>query len=168
MLRSLRTHRERKDARALLGVLETCMRTNFAGIESSRSVCYLESSSQLILIHNIPDSTARFAKIIASHLIVLIRPLPDFLWNKGSYREYVNLADTCDYYIDDDTSCLAYLSELEKAMAYIRDSSELTLEEKKRFFKSSNTNLGSTALCLSGGATFGYCMSSHTLFQMKL
>lgn len=34
--RSLRTYRERNDARGVLGVLETCIRTNFAGVESSR------------------------------------------------------------------------------------------------------------------------------------
>lgn len=45
-------------------------------------------------------------------------------------------------------------------MEFVRNSSELTLEERKRFFKSANTNLGSTALCLSGGATFGYCKFS--------
>lgn len=38
VLRSLRTLREKNDARGLLGVLETCVRTNFAGIESSRCV----------------------------------------------------------------------------------------------------------------------------------
>jgi predicted acylesterase/phospholipase RssA len=30
------------------------------------------------------------------------------------------------------------------------------LDEKRRFFKSANRNVGSSALCLSGGATFGY------------
>ncbi|KAK7695837.1 hypothetical protein QCA50_000475 [Cerrena zonata] len=100
VLRSLRMHRERKDARALLGVLETCVRTNFAGIESSR------------------------------------------LYSETFYGTK-ELIET-------------YLCELEKAMEFVCNSPELTLEEKKRFFKGANTNLGSTALCLSGGATFGY------------
>ena len=34
--RSLKTFREKNDARGLLGVLETCIRTNFAGVESAR------------------------------------------------------------------------------------------------------------------------------------
>ena len=34
--RSLKALREKKDARGLLGVLETCIRTNFAGVESAR------------------------------------------------------------------------------------------------------------------------------------
>lgn len=38
----------------------------------------------------------------------------------------------------------------------MRESTEATLEEKKRFFKSANKNFGSSALCLSGGASFGY------------
>lgn len=52
---------------------------------------------------------------------------------------------------------LAYINEQEKALEYIRRSPDLSNEEKKRFFKSVNTNLGTTALCLSGGAAFGYC-----------
>ena len=34
--RSLRSLREKEDARGVLGVLETCIRANFAGTESSR------------------------------------------------------------------------------------------------------------------------------------
>jgi len=49
-----------------------------------------------------------------------------------------------------------YLSEVERALAFIRDSPILSNEEKRRFFKSANTNLGISALCLSGGASFGY------------
>lgn len=36
VLRSLRTLRGNKDARGCLGVLETCIRSNFAGVESPR------------------------------------------------------------------------------------------------------------------------------------
>lgn len=58
-------------------------------------------------------------------------------------------------------------------MEYVRKTPELSLDEKKRFFKSANTNLGIyhsvstqaglnnslgvSALCLSGGGTLGYC-----------
>lgn len=34
--RSLKILRERNDARGVLGVLETCIRSNFAGVESPR------------------------------------------------------------------------------------------------------------------------------------
>jgi hypothetical protein len=55
----------------------------------------------------------------------------------------------------------AYIDELESALKYIRETPLLTNEEKKRFFKNANTNLGLTALCLSGGATFAYCKRSN-------
>ena len=51
----------------------------------------------------------------------------------------------------------AYIDEVELALSYVRDTTDLSNEEKKRFFKSANTNLGTSALCLSGGGSFGYC-----------
>lgn len=39
VLKSLKTLRRNNDARGVLGVLETCIRTNFAGVESARYVC---------------------------------------------------------------------------------------------------------------------------------
>jgi len=98
--RSLRTLREERDARGCLGVLETCIRSNFAGVESPR--LYSET--------------------------------------------YLGTKDLIE----------SYFTELEKAIEFIRESSELSLDEKKKFFKSANTNLGISALCLSGGASFGY------------
>lgn len=98
--RSLRTLREKKDARGCLGVLETCIRPNFAAVESPR--LYSET----------------------------------FLGTKDSIE--------------------SYFDELEKSLEYIRETPELSLDEKKRFFKSANTNLGVSALCLSGGGTLGY------------
>ncbi|KAH8105837.1 patatin-domain-containing protein [Cristinia sonorae] len=100
VLRSLRSLREKNDARGLMGVLETCVRTNFAGIESSR------------------------------------------LYSESFYgtKELIE----------------AYVTEQEKALEFVRRSPDLSNDEKKRFFKSVNTNLGTTALCLSGGAAFGY------------
>ncbi|KAF8897563.1 acyl transferase/acyl hydrolase/lysophospholipase [Infundibulicybe gibba] len=85
--RSLKNLREKNDARGCLGVLETCIRSNFAGTK----------------------------ELIES-----------------------------------------YYAEQVKALEFIRESPELTIDEKKRFFKSANTNLGISALCLSGGASFGY------------
>ncbi|KAI0081781.1 patatin-domain-containing protein [Panus rudis PR-1116 ss-1] len=100
VLRSLKTHRERNDSRALMEVLETCVRTNFAGIESSR------------------------------------------LYSETFYGTK-DLIET-------------YITELERALEFIRNTPDISPEEKRRFFKSCNTNLGTTALSLSGGATFGY------------
>lgn len=98
--RSLKNLREKRDARGLLGVLETCVRTNFAGVESAR--LYSET----------------------------------FFGTKDLIEDYI--------------------AEEEKALEFIRTSSDISNEEKKRFFKMANTNLGTSALCLSGGASFGY------------
>lgn len=38
VLKSLKALRKKNDIRGLLGVLETCLRTNFAGVESARYV----------------------------------------------------------------------------------------------------------------------------------
>ncbi|KAI0028467.1 acyl transferase/acyl hydrolase/lysophospholipase, partial [Vararia minispora EC-137] len=97
---SLRTFRKRDDVRGVLGVLETCMRVNFAGIESPR--LYSET--------------------------------------------YYGTKDLIE----------SFIAELEQALEYIRRAPQLSVDEKKRFFKSVNTNFGLTALCLSGGASFGY------------
>ncbi|KAF9075771.1 patatin-domain-containing protein [Rhodocollybia butyracea] len=98
--RSLRTLREKKDARGCMGVLETCIRANFAGVESPR--LYSET--------------------------------------------YLGTKDLIESYYD----------EQEKALEFLRESPDVTLDEKKRFFKGANTNYGISALCLSGGASFGY------------
>ncbi|EMD40725.1 hypothetical protein CERSUDRAFT_111304 [Gelatoporia subvermispora B] len=97
---SLKTLREKNDAHGVLGVLETCVRTNFAGVESSR------------------------------------------LYSETFYGTKDLIED--------------YISEEEKALEYIRDTPELSNEEKRRFFRSANRNFGISALCLSGGASFGY------------
>ncbi|KAJ7507844.1 patatin-domain-containing protein [Mycena galericulata] len=98
--RSLKTLREKNDVRGVLGVLETCIRSNFAAVESPR--LYSET----------------------------------FLGTKDLIE--------------------SYFEEQEKALEFIRESPDLKIDEKKRFFKAANTNLGISALCLSGGASFGY------------
>ncbi|KAF8640110.1 hypothetical protein AX17_001346 [Amanita inopinata Kibby_2008] len=97
---SLHNMRVRNDARGCLGVLETCVRANFAGVESSR--LYSET----------------------------------FLGTKELIESYI--------------------SELERALQYIRETPDLSIDQKKKFFKAANINLGISALCLSGGASFGY------------
>ncbi|CAE6523164.1 unnamed protein product [Rhizoctonia solani] len=98
--RSLRSFRAKDDARGVLGVLEVCIRANFAGIESTR--IYSET----------------------------------FLGTKSLIE--------------------SYLDEVTAALVYIRETPQLSPEEKRRFFRSANKNLGASALCLSGGASFGY------------
>jgi hypothetical protein len=41
---------------------------------------------------------------------------------------------------------IAYFNELERSLEYIRETAELSLDEKKRFFKSANANLGKQAV----------------------
>lgn len=48
--RSLRTLREKNDARGLLGVLEMCVRNNFGGVESARYVTFVTSETEHGLI----------------------------------------------------------------------------------------------------------------------
>ncbi|KAG8766840.1 hypothetical protein FRC12_006623 [Ceratobasidium sp. 428] len=98
--RSLKSLRQKDDARGVLGVLEVCIRANFAGVESTR--LYSET----------------------------------FLGTKSLVENFV--------------------TEVTQALAYIRTTPQLSPEEKRRFFRSANKNLGASALCLSGGATFGY------------
>ncbi|KAJ2922093.1 hypothetical protein H1R20_g15000, partial [Candolleomyces eurysporus] len=88
--RSLKTLREKQDARGCLGVLETCIRSNFAAIESSR--LYSET--------------------------------------------YLGTKDLIESYFD----------ELERSLEFIRQTPDLSLDEKRRFFKNANTNLASAAV----------------------
>ena len=45
---------------------------------------------------------------------------------------------------------------VERCIGYVRKTEVLTLEAKARLFRYVTKNNGSTALCLSGGASFGY------------
>ncbi len=82
--------------------------------------------------------------------------IADILRDKDTDRMYVRV-HTCASLDTDGCLFAAYIDEVENALQYIRETPEISNEEKKRFFKSANTNLGTSALCLSGGASFGYC-----------
>lgn len=51
-----------------------------------------------------------------------------------------------------------YVEEVARCISLVRQAppSLISLEEKQDFFRSSAKNLGASALCLSGGASFGY------------
>jgi hypothetical protein len=49
--RSLQNLREKKDARGCLGVLETCIRPNFAAVESPRLVLHVQYTTCLHSYH---------------------------------------------------------------------------------------------------------------------
>ena len=54
VLKSLRTLRKNDDVRGVLGVLETCLRTNFAGVESARCVhCVITPSKPYSCLYQI-------------------------------------------------------------------------------------------------------------------
>ena len=48
VLKSLRALRKKDDIRGLLGVLETCLRTNFAGVESARYDVLLVCAKEIV------------------------------------------------------------------------------------------------------------------------
>ncbi|CAI2162371.1 6680_t:CDS:2 [Funneliformis geosporum] len=49
-----------------------------------------------------------------------------------------------------------YIEEVTESLDYLRTTKSLPLEEKRKLFKNAQKNYGRTALCLSGGACFGY------------
>ncbi|ODN78595.1 patatin-like phospholipase domain-containing protein [Cryptococcus amylolentus CBS 6039] len=50
----------------------------------------------------------------------------------------------------------AHVKEVAASLDYVRTASNVSLEEKRAFFRAINKHYGSSALCLSGGASFGY------------
>ncbi|PWN43699.1 patatin-domain-containing protein [Ceraceosorus guamensis] len=97
---SLKAFRERDDAENLLGVLDLCIRNNFAGIENFR--LYSET------------------------------------------------------YFGTKFAIEAYLQEAERGLEYVRTTEKLAIEHKRQFYRNAAKNLGKSALCLSGGGSFGY------------
>ena len=97
---SLKNFREKDDADNLLGVLDLCLRNNFAGTEN--------------------------------------------------FRLYSETYFGTKYLVE------SYLAEIETALAYIETTHKVPLETKRSFYRTASKNLGRSALCLSGGASFGY------------
>ncbi|KDN46113.1 patatin-domain-containing protein [Tilletiaria anomala UBC 951] len=97
---SLRVFRQKEEAEKLIGVLDLCVRNNFAGVEGFR--LYSET----------------------------------FWGTKHLIENYVD--------------------EVEKGLEYIQRTDKLSLEAKRAFYRTAKKNLGTSALCLSGGASFGY------------
>ncbi|ORY34891.1 acyl transferase/acyl hydrolase/lysophospholipase [Naematelia encephala] len=50
----------------------------------------------------------------------------------------------------------AHVAEVAASIDFVRTATDVSLEEKRAFFRAINKNYGSSALCLSGGASFGY------------
>ncbi|KAI3652236.1 hypothetical protein MP228_003539 [Amoeboaphelidium protococcarum] len=49
-----------------------------------------------------------------------------------------------------------HVEEVVQSLNTVKDSSQLSIEQKQRFFKKCDKSYGRTALCLSGGACLGY------------
>jgi predicted acylesterase/phospholipase RssA len=45
---------------------------------------------------------------------------------------------------------------MKRSLDHVREDKSIPLEEKRRFYRAVNKNYGASALCLSGGAGFGY------------
>lgn len=179
--RSLKTLREKNDVRGCLGVLETCMRSNFAAVESPRSALCLPSS---LLINY--QSTRLYSEVCLRTLEMHWRGwnfLPRLSSVPRIWLKVCVLVSIVSIY-DELIHVLAYFDELETSLEFIRETPVLSIDEKKRFFKSANTNLGNgstmlksylslfplgiSALCLSGGASFGYCKISLAIVESLL
>ncbi|KNZ63082.1 hypothetical protein VP01_1190g2 [Puccinia sorghi] len=130
---SLERSRLSNDAEALKGVLEVCLRANFAGIESTRLYSQTHLGTKT-LIENYVDE-GRF-------------------WKPFGAPTFVAL--TCP--------------PIEKSLIYLRETSHISPQEKTIFFRRVAKSLGTTALCLSGGATFGYCkqVSENLILRLNL
>ncbi|KTW32442.1 uncharacterized protein T551_00532 [Pneumocystis jirovecii RU7] len=100
VLKLLRTYRENDNVEALKGVLETCVRSNFGGIENPR------------------------------------------LYSQTYFGT--------KYLVD------GYVTEVEKCLKYLINSSKISMQNKLFFFEYLIKNYGHSALCLSGGAAFAY------------
>ena len=97
---SLRMMRENNDADGVMGVLELCLRNNFAGTEN--------------------------------------------------FRLYSETFFGTKYLIE------GYLSEVEEALRYIQHTEKVSAQSKRSFYRGVQKNMGRSALCLSGGGSFGY------------
>ncbi|WVR08195.1 hypothetical protein IAU60_005241 [Kwoniella sp. DSM 27419] len=59
-------------------------------------------------------------------------------------------------FIGTKKSIEAHVDEVAASLDFIRTATDVSLEEKRAFFRAVNKHYGSSALCLSGGASFGY------------
>ena len=73
---SLKTLREKDNVRGCLGVLETCMRSNFAAVESPRSVLCLPPSSLIIDYHSTRLYSEVYLQILDMHLFTPLKLSP--------------------------------------------------------------------------------------------
>ncbi|KAK0545350.1 hypothetical protein OC845_005136 [Tilletia horrida] len=49
-----------------------------------------------------------------------------------------------------------FAAEVEESLRFIRETDKISVDEKRRFYRRVSKNMGKSALCLSGGGSFGY------------
>ena len=85
VLKSLKTLRAKDDARGVMGILETCLRTNFAGIESARYKILFNFCQANFEDSNLyTDCIARYIKQKLLFLDALTLSPVDVLWDEES------------------------------------------------------------------------------------
>lgn len=132
--------------RGCLGVLETCVRANFAAVESSRWALITHTYEPVFdftLYLRLYSEVSMNRRISVSfQLIFLSRHFsaPKISLNVSCLLEYF------EYLLISGSLDVAYFDELEASLKFIRETPELSIDEKKRFFKSANTNLGTFSL----------------------
>ncbi|CAG8469498.1 13427_t:CDS:2 [Funneliformis mosseae] len=75
---------------------------------------------------------------------------------KNNYAGVENVSLYSQTYFGTKKIVENYVEEVTESLDYLRTTKSLPLEEKRRLFKNAQKNYGRTALCLSGGACFGY------------
>ncbi|KAI8453647.1 acyl transferase/acyl hydrolase/lysophospholipase [Phakopsora pachyrhizi] len=75
---------------------------------------------------------------------------------RGNFAGIESFRLYSESFIGTKTLVEAYVDEVERCLVYMRETDQISNEDKIAFFRRTSKNLGTTALCLSGGATFGY------------
>lgn len=123
--------REKDDAEGVCAILEVCLRSNFAGIESFR--LYSET------YYGTKDRIRHYVE-------------------EGRFHRLKPLISLCE----------AEAVIVEASLEYLRKTQAMSWEEKAKAFRYFTKNNGTTALCLSGGASFGYYVSLHVQATLKI
>lgn len=144
VLENLREMREKDDVEGVCAVLEVCLRSNFAGIESFRLYSETYFGTKDRIRDYIEEGEWRKAATGT------MRHQAPRSVTEPSTETRESLGAFCYPYSD------PLLPPVERSIEYVRKTPLLTWEEKSRLFRYITKNNGSTALCLSGGASFGY------------
>lgn len=91
------------------------------------------------------------------------REREDVQRSKLTCLSQINLTFCLQTFIGTKKAVEAHIKEVATCLDYVRTATDVSLEEKRAFFRAVNKHYGSSALCLSGGASFGYYQYELTL-----